>query len=403
MGAGRGRVVVIGGGIAGLSVAWQLAADHDVIVLEQNGQPGAEATAQNAGMVRRLIHDPYERRLALRAADFYADPGPDWDDLSPSRRTGAVLGLAYDHLHLHDAIADGRVFGVRAESVDPRRLAEVAPALAGAPLVQAWYLPDERIADPHAVLTGLLRGLRRMGGELRCDAGVSELMVRAGRIVGVRTPEGDVGADSVVLAAGAWSGTLAARAGLSRPLLVLRRTLLQSVAQPLSHRDHPWCWIDDAGIYARPEAGGWLCSPCDETRDPPRPGPGSAGPTEPLAIALAGDKLARFMPALAGTRWQGGWTGLRTFAPDRLPMLGEDPELAGLWWTTALGGFGVTCGFAAGEAVATWMRGEDTPWLLREAVAPGRYQMTRVPISPTGDINRMHLVDVGASAPGRAL
>ena len=101
--------------------------------------------------------------------------------------------------------------------------------------------------------------------------------------------------------------------------------------------------------------------------------------------AELGHKLERALPALADVGLRGGWTGLRTFTPDRRPMLGEDPDRQGLWWASGLGGAGVTGCFAVGEAVAAWMRGEETPWLSRRAVSPGRPFPARFLIHPSGE------------------
>ncbi|MFT5681985.1 MAG: glycine/D-amino acid oxidase-like deaminating enzyme [Myxococcota bacterium] len=394
------RTVIIGAGLAGCSVGWHLRGE-DVLVLEQAEQPGAEASSQNAGMIRRLGEDPYERALAIRTAAFLADPGDDWDGLTPSTVTGALLSLAHDPDHLSDAVAHLRASGVVVERCE--NPAQLAPALAGSALIRSWYVPDERLADAWQILTGLLRGIRRRGGEVRCGVYVQRIVVEGGRVVGVETSAGRIGADRVVLAAGAWSGRLAADLGLIRPLIPLRRTLLHIPTHPLSRPDHPWCWIDDVGIYIRPEGRGWLTSGCDEAVDPPQPGPGSRGPVEAMPRALAMDKLARHFPALGPVRLSTGWTGLRTFAPDRRPVLGSDGEVAGLWWAAGLGGFGVTCGIAAGEAVAGWMQGQRIDWLDAEGVSPNRRYLSRWPIRPVGSLSRPRLIsgtDQRLFAPG---
>lgn len=384
-------IVVVGAGLAGLSTAWHLAPHARVLVVDQAVQPGAEASSQNAGMVRRLGDDPFERALAVRTAAWMADPGPDWDAAPPSRSTGAVLGLGVDPYHLNDAVAHLRARGVAVEPLaDP---AEVAPALRGAPLVAAWWLPDERVADAWTLLQGFSAGLRRHGGRVQCRTRVLGLDRSGDRVVGLSTDQGPIQADRIVLAAGAWSAALAAGLGLRRPLFPLRRTLLQSTPHPCSRPDHPWVWIDDVGVYARPEAGGWLVSGCDEAVDPPEPGPGSRGGVEPEQRARAASKLQRWLPRLADAELRSGWTGLRTFAPDRRPVLGADPELEGLWWVAGLGGFGVTCSYAAGEAVAAWIRGEPTPWISPRAVSAGRAFLRRWPIRPHGDLASAELID----------
>lgn len=387
-------IVVVGAGLAGLATAWHLAPHARVLVVDQAQQPGAEASSQNAGMVRRLGDDPFERALAVRTAAWMADPGPDWPAPPPSRITGAVLGLGLDPHHLNDAVAHLRARSIVVEALcAPAEVAEVAVALRGAPLVGAWWLPDERVADAWTLLQGFGAGLKRHGGELRCRTRILGLQRTADRIVGIDTDRGSIQADRIVLATGAWSAALARAHGLHRPLIPLRRTLLQSTPHPCSHPDHPWVWIDDVGLYARPEAGGGLVSGCDEAVDPPDPGPGSRGGLEPGPRALAASKLDRWLPALADAELRSGWTGLRTFAPDRRPVLGEDPDLRGLWWVAGLGGFGVTCSYAAGEAVATWMMGDQTPWLSPRAVSPGRSFLRRWPIRPHGDLATSELID----------
>ncbi len=391
-------VIVVGAGLAGCSVAWHLSQRRPhsrVLIIDQAEQPGAEATAQNAGMVRRLGLEPEERALSRRTFGFFVEPHESWRDLALSRQTGAILATAYDPLLLHDAVLHARGAGARVETCD--RPEEFAPALAGARIRGAWFLPDERVADPHALLTGYLRDLRAQGSEVRCGVRALGLLMEAGEVRGVQTPSGPLRAERVVLAAGAWCAKLAASAGLERPLVALRRTLVHSAAHALARPEHPWCWIEDAGVYVRAESGGWLASPCDEAVDMPSPRSGSRGPVNELARALVSDRFERLLPALEGIRWIGGWTGLRTFAPDRRPVLGPDPEVEGLWWLAGLGGFGVTCGHAAGEAVATWMDGAETPWLKREGVDPGRHHLGRWPIRSRGDLNSARLIDTAAA------
>lgn len=352
---------VIGGGLAGLSTAWWLSHTHRVTVLEQGDAIGAEASAQNAGMLRRMGEDPYERALAIRTHAHLAELGPEL-----SQVTGAVLALGFDPEHLTDAAAHLRARGIPL-SEGPR-----PPALAGAPIQHTWVLPQERVVDPHALLQHFVRGLRSRAGRIVLGHRVASL--------------DDVAGDAVIVAAGAWSRSLA-----RVPLVPVRRTLIQTHPHPLSAPDHPWTWVDDAGIYARPEAGGWLISACDEAVDDPGEGAGSTGPVTELQRARAWDKLARWMPALADARPRSGWSGLRTFAPDRRPMLGADPERPGVWWAAGLGGFGVSCSIAVGEAVAAWVRDEETPWLHQGGVSPARPVASRWLIRPDGDLRNARL------------
>ena len=116
-------VVVVGAGLAGASVAWHLAGELGVLLLEKGPQPGAEATAQNAGMVRRMSDDAIERALAMRSWDFFQAPGDDWAATPPSRKVGAFLGAIHEPHELYDAAAYLRSAGVRVEACDRVRVA----------------------------------------------------------------------------------------------------------------------------------------------------------------------------------------------------------------------------------------------------------------------------------------
>lgn len=359
-------VLIVGAGLAGTSIAWHLAGARRVELIEQGAQIGAEASGQNAGMQRRLAHDPVERQLACRSGTWLAEPPPAFAE--GIRRVGGLLLLESEPTSFDEAASDLQRRGVSIEDVtgDPPGLAAL-----DAPHTRAWWVPDEALLDAHHLVGAFWSGARRHGATLTLNRAAHSLVILGGRVIGVETNQGTHFADTVVLATGAWSAQLARRHGLERPLVPLARHLLHTAADPRIRPDHPWVWVDDAGIYVRPEGGGWLCSPCDETCDEPR-GSGSAGPVDPVVRALAAAKLATHLPALAEVRFRGGWTGLRTFTPDRRPLIGPDPDLPGLFWATGLGGYGVTCSFAVGEAAANLLTEAPVPWLDLAAVQPGR-------------------------------
>lgn len=371
-------VAIVGGGLGGLSVGAALAVrGHRVRVVERVGL-GSQASAQNAGMLRRMGEDPYERALAARTHELLvSDPA----FASASRCTGAVLAFGRDPGHLNDAAAHLEALAIPhvwRDGVPPE--AEVCK---GAPLLGGWWLPEERVVDAWSVLQVLHGRLRDHGGELIRGAVSGMEQGRSGWTLELGGET--LHADRVVLAAGAWSATMARRLGLERPLFPLRRTLLLTEPHPAHRPDAPWCWVDDEGVYARPEGGGFLVSGCDEEVDFPVSDE-SRGPVEVQPRALALTKLERWFPVLGEVGLRTGWSGLRTFAPDRRPVLGADPEAEGLWWVAGLGGFGVSCGLAAGEAVAAWMDGDEAPALRPRGVSPGRPMLGRWMVRPTGDL-----------------
>ncbi len=381
-------VIVIGGGVVGASVAWHLARNHRVCVLEQSAAPGLEATSQNAGLIRRMSVEPSDRALARRTFAFLQSPPASWRGRVPAHTTGAVLALGHDPLHLHDAVAHLTAAGVQVCSVDhPARL---TPLLAGSPLCGAWHLPDEMVLDGKALTDLFLEGGTDRTLDVHLGVRVIGLHRVAGRVVGVQTEDELFLADRVVIAGGAWCQDLADSAGLDRPLIPLRRHILHLQGPTF---ESPWVWVEDIGVYVRGDGDHWMACACDEALAPLPTGPDSAGPLSAAAAALVEAKVRTFFPTLSGAKVIGGWSGLRTFAPDRHPVLGPDPDLPGLWWAAGLGGGGVSGCVGVGEAIAAWMADEPTPWLDTAAVAPGRAMLSRWAIYPRGDLDSATLVN----------
>ena len=376
-------VIIVGAGIAGCSVAWHLAGESSVLVLEQGQCAGAEATAQTAGMVRNMVDDPVERVLVRRTLAFFQDPGEDFLR-APSRKSGAVISLARDPYALHDCVAHLRANGVRVEACD--RPWEVAPMMAKGLPMTSWYLPDEHLADGQVLVDGFVRGATCRGAKFRYGTRVLELLRDGDRICGVRTDDGDFWAEKVLLAAGAWSEQLLVGHSLRRPLIPLERSVFRTGPHAGATADHPWCWVDDVGIYIRPHKGAWMVCPCDEKPVHVKPGPGSRMATTAWHQQLMASKVERYFPALMGEDVVDSWMGLRTFAPDRRPILGEDPELDGLWWLAGIGGYGISCSYAVGEVLAAWLTGRETPWFGTHLVAPNRPHFARWWIVPDGDV-----------------
>ncbi len=366
------EIVIVGAGLAGLAAAWFLAPNHDVLILEQGPSRAAEASAQNAGMLRRLVADPVERALACRSFRYLETPVTDHWSVPPWRKTGAVIASVGKAPALQAAANDLDARGVTTHSLTTAELGQLLPMAASLKADSIWYLPDAGTTDAWTLCSGLLRGARSEAARLRLNTKVTGLSTDGSRVNGVTTPTGRIGADKVVVAAGAWSGSLAGPGAFPPVLTPLHRHLIHSAPHAASNPDQPWLWIDDAGLYLRPEGEGWLCSPCDESPGMPSPEPGSIESALPGGLELLHEKLTKLLPRLGPLRIRGGWRGLRTFAPDRRPVVGPDPEREGLWWAAGLGGHGVTTCFAIGELLMARMDDSPIDWVDWRALDPGR-------------------------------
>jgi D-arginine dehydrogenase len=228
-----------------------------------------------------------------------------------------------------------------------RRVPILRPAAVAVGLFEAGAMD----IDVDALHQGYLRGLKRRGGTLVVEAGVMGLERQSG-VWTARTAAGDFVAPVVVDAAGAWADQLAVLAG-ARPvgLAPKRRTAAIVEGPPGDIADWPMVVDARETIYFKPDAGRLLISPADETDSAPM----DAYPEE-LDVAIAVDRLEA-LTTLEVHRVLHKWAGLRTFAPDRSPVCGYDPEVEGFFWLAGQGGYGIQTAPAMARLASALVRG----------------------------------------------
>jgi D-arginine dehydrogenase len=333
----RADVLIVGAGIAGSSLAFELADRASVVLLEREAQPGYHSTGRSAAMLTETYGSALVRRLARASRPFLERPPPEFADqplLSPR-------GM------LHVARADQRAALDRAE----RAAASLVPALrrldaAGvrelAPLVSAAYVdggllePEARAIDVALLHQGYLRGLRRRGGRLITDAAVTAIRVAPGGWE-VATTAGACRAEILVDAAGAWADRLAELAGVAPLGLVAKRRTAILLDPPAGLDPAAWPMVIDVEerFYVKPEAGQLLVSPADETPV----APADVQPEE-LDVAVAIDRYET-LSGQRNPRLRRRWAGLRSFVADHDPVVGRDPAAPGFVWLAGQGGFGI--------------------------------------------------------------
>ncbi|MBI4237697.1 MAG: FAD-binding oxidoreductase [Deltaproteobacteria bacterium] len=344
-------IVIIGAGFAGAACAYFLAAQgcHDVVVVEQAPSAGMAASGRNAQMARQFTLDPAFHPFAVEGTHFlYAPPA----EIAPHpliRAVGSMILL--DPARIADterAVAAAHHTGMQAT------LIRGAEAMARVPVLQlrdderVVWTPTDGIVDSDALLHGFLRAATQRGAQLITNAPV-RLIVETAEGFLLKAGEEALTARVVVNAAGAWAGHVAGLAGLpNHGLTAYRRHLFITEPTPLIRPDWPFVWDDQHHCYFRPEGGGALMSPCDETEA----AADSDDAVDPYQRGALQEKLAHRMPALARLPFARGWTGLRTFTPDRHFLLGWDAQFPRFYWIAGLGGHGVTCAAAVGRRAA---------------------------------------------------
>lgn len=354
--------LVIGGGIAGASIAQALAPAGSTMLVERESRPGYHATGRSAAVYAASYGPPTVRALTRASLPFFSRPPAGFAAQPLLTPRGALFVAAPGQQHLLDELMQA----LARESGQVQRLsAEQActklPVLRPELVLGAVWDPEVCDIDVHALHQGYLRALRTAGGQLRCDAEVRRIVRQAGHWqvdAGGQTLQARV----LVNAAGAWCDEVAALAGLV-PLGIVpkRRSAFVFAAPPgQAHAGWPMAIGVAEDWYLKPDAGQWLGSPANADATVPQ----DVQPEE-LDIALGMHRIEQ-MCTLAVGRPQRSWAGLRSFVADGVPVAAYDPQAPGFFWLAGQGGYGIQTAPALALAAAALVRGEPLPALLAE-------------------------------------
>jgi D-arginine dehydrogenase len=339
----RYDVAIIGAGIAGASLAAELAPHQSVLLLEAEAQPGYHATGRSAAFWSETYGGPGVQPLTTASHDALAD--------YLVGRGALHLGRSEDHGKLDAFENDFAGSGIILEPMDRADLAVHLPELKPE-WTSGLFEPACAEIDVAALHQSMLSAAKKAGAELCCNARL-ETATRSNGHWQLDTVAGAFQADLLVNAAGAWADPVASLAGV-RPLGIepLRRTMAQLRMGIPVPRDLPLVIdISNQFYFKSDRAGGLWLSPHDETPSEPC----DAAPEE-LDIAIAIDRFEHVMewPVQAVTH---KWAGLRSFAPDRLPVYGFDPRQPAYFWFAGQGGFGIQTSPAAAKIAASLILG----------------------------------------------
>jgi D-arginine dehydrogenase len=370
----RFEVIVVGGGIAGASLAYFLTRRGltDVLVVEREEQPGYHATGRSAAALVEYNAIPLFRRLTLEGAVFLREPPEGFVETPLVEQVGVLLpgaGEGWEALQQTAAAMAGE--GCVVEALSRSEVLDRVPVLVPGEVDGGLLLPRGGHLDVHALLSGYLRALGRAGGELRCRVEVQEVLVERGRCVGLDTSAGELRADLVVNAAGAWVGELGRMAGATPIAFSPKRRTIITFAAPagLDVRAWPMVDFDHRQLYFKAESGGLLASPMDQQPMSPC----DARPDEET-VAEAVDRLQTLAPPLAPRALRRKWAGLRTFSPDLLPVVGPDPRLPGFFWLAGQAGCGIETSPALGQIAADLVVDRGTTRLDAAEITPARFR-----------------------------
>lgn len=362
-------VVVIGGGIAGVSAAAELAKVARVIVLEAEAQIGYHSTGRSAATF--ILNYGNATLRALNAAAEPALLQPEGVSEHSLLSPRGMLMIADDsELDALEAFADGATGLDRLTADDAVGL---VPILRPERIAAAVYEATARDIDVHRMLLGYARLLRSRGGEIRTDERVTSI-TRQGDRWQVFAGAAVLNAAIVVNAAGAWADDVAQMAGAAPCCVQPMRRSAALIPAPEGHGVDKWPLFASISEtwYAKPDAGRLLVSPADED-------PVEAHDAWPDDMVLA-EGLHRYEQAVTQpvTRVEHSWAGLRSFTPDRTPVAGFDSQAPGFFWLAGQGGYGVQTAPALAQLTGALVRGA-TPELdpvTIMALSPARFEQS---------------------------
>lgn len=369
----RASVVVIGGGVIGLSTAYHLAAAgvEDVVLIERDAL-GAGSTCKAAGGVRAVFSDEINIRLGLRSLEAFERFATDFDQEIDLHQVG-YLFLIDDEEHeraFADAVEIQNSLGVASRMIGIEEAKKLSPLIDTTGLRSALWSPRDGHCTPESVVLGYATAARRLGVQLITGCEATDVITEGGQITQVRTNRGSIATASVVCAAGAWSRAVGEWAGVDLPIDPLRRQIV--VTEPVDRLDPatPFTIDFSTSFYFHREGRGLLLGMSEETDswgfDLSR--------SSDWLEALAG-VMERRLPGLGEIGLQSGWAGLYEMTPDHNAVIGEAPEVSRFLYATGFSGHGFLMGPAVGEVMRDLFLG-TTPGVDVSSLTAERFSGT---------------------------
>ena len=352
-------IVIIGAGIAGASLAYELAGRRRVVLLEREGMPGYHTTGRSAATFTESYGEAPVRLLATASRDFFTAPPAGFSEHPLLAARGLLFPAREDQLPALEAMLAEQSPTV-VERIDGREAREMVPILRRDQVAAAVRVRGASDIDVHALHQGFLSRLKARDGRIMVDAEVTAID-RDGDAWRVTTRAGAVEAPIVVDAAGAWADDIARLAGVAPVGLVPKRRTAMIVDAPEGIDASAWPLVIDIDeqFYFKPEAGRLLASPADETPMAPC----DVRPDE-YDIAVCVDRLER-ATTLRVRRIERSWAGLRSFVDDHLPVVGFEPVARGFFWLAGQGGIGIMTAPAMARLAAALVLGDAVPADIR--------------------------------------
>ena len=360
----RTSVVIVGGGVAGCSVAYHLTriGVTDVVLCERK-QLTCGTTWHAAGLVGQLRATRNLTELARYTADLFHSLEAETGQATGFKQNGSIsVAKTPERLEeLYRGASMGKTFGLAVDLLSPGEIKERWPLLEVSDIVGGIFLPKDGQTNPIDTTQALAKGAKQRGARILENTRVLRILIERGRAIGVETDQGEIRADAVVLCGGMWSHRLAADAGAAVPLHAAEHFYI--VTEPIAGMPSnlPVLRVQDECAYYKEDAGKILMG-CFEPVAKPW---GMAGIPEDFCFDTLPEDHEHFepildaavkrVPALADAGIQLFFNGPESFTPDDRYYVGETPEVRDLFVATGFNSVGIAASGGAGKVLAQWI------------------------------------------------
>ncbi len=371
----RARIVIVGGGVIGASVAYHLtlAGETDVLLIEQ-GELSSGTTWHAAGLVGQLRASESITRLAQYSTDLYSRLEEETGLSAGFKRCGGItVARTADRMtQLRRTAASAEAYDLECETLTAAEAGERWPLMSTDDLVGAIWLPDDGKANPTDLTMALAKGARQRGARVVEHVRVFEVLTEDDAVVGVDTSHGEVEAEIVVNCAGQWANDLAARIDVTVPLHSAEHFYVVTEQIDGIHPDLPILRDPDGYTYFKEEVGALVVGGFEPEAKPwvspdqiPHPFEFQLLDEDWDHFSILMDSAIERLPVLGETGIRKFYNGPESFTPDNQFILGEAPEVRGFFVGAGFNSVGIATAGGAGQALAEWIvEGEPSLDLL---------------------------------------
>ena len=361
---GNPDFLIIGGGIFGCSIAWNLArrTSGSVLLLERR-ELATATTPRAAGLIRNLNLKKGQTPLKTLTIEAISLLGDELEETLQWHQVGGLLVAESEAniMHLETLERHAIEHRQKFQWIDRTDAEEMVPWLDGSSAGKFALLPDDGFIDPYLFTQFYARAARKHGALLKTGIEVTALQNSGNRITGVQTPQGIISAGCVIDAAGPWAGLVALEAGWHLPMAPVRSHYWITSKAPEFKQPQPYVILPDANAYARTEMGGLLFGLRDRVslNHDPRQLPEDLSelrfdqdPEGWNVLEEQGSELAKFFPGMGTTQIAHYVAGPSAYTPDGQFVLGSVPDVEGFYVASGCCGSGIGASGGVGRAIA---------------------------------------------------